>query len=98
MEARLEAIERAGGDPFLDFSVPAAAIAFKQAFGRLIRRRSDFGVFFCLDHRVMKRKFGTHFLATLPKCKKVGGTSKEVLREVEAFLRKFDSLAPSRRG
>jgi ATP-dependent DNA helicase DinG len=91
MEARLEAIERAGGDPFQDFSVPAAAIAFKQAFGRLIRRHSDFGVFFCLDNRVMKRKFGAHFLATLPRCKKVGGTTKEVLRETEAFLRRFDS-------
>jgi ATP-dependent DNA helicase DinG len=91
MEARLEAIERAGGDPFLDFSVPAAAIAFKQAFGRLIRRHSDFGVFFCLDQRVMTRRFGTHFLATLPKCKKVSGTTKEVLRETEAFLRKFET-------
>jgi ATP-dependent DNA helicase DinG len=91
MEARLEAIERAGGDPFMDFSVPAAAIAFKQAFGRLIRRNSDFGVFFCLDHRVMKRKFGAHFLATLPRCKKVSGTSREVLREAETFLRRFDT-------
>jgi Rad3-related DNA helicase len=71
--------------------VPAAAIAFKQAFGRLIRRKSDFGVFFCLDQRVMTRRFGKHFLATLPKCKKVSGTTKEVLRETEAFLKRFET-------
>ena len=90
MEARLEAIARSGGDPFLDFSVPAAAIAFKQAFGRLIRRNSDYGAFLCLDNRVIKKKFGRHFLATLPKCRMVSGSSKEVIAEVGAFLRKFD--------
>ncbi len=96
MEARLEAIERAGGDPFQDFSVPAAAIAFKQAFGRLIRRHSDFGVFFCLDQRVVTRRFGASFLATLPNCKKVSGSTKEVLREVSSFLGRFeDSAGPA---
>ena len=32
-----EAIELAGGDPFMEYTVPQAVIRFKQGFGRLIR-------------------------------------------------------------
>ncbi len=86
IEARMEAIERSGGEAFRDYTLPAAAIAFKQAFGRLIRRHSDFGVFLCLDGRVMKKRYGQSFLAALPKCRMVRGTSDAVLREVKKFL------------
>src|SRR5262245_62226088 len=40
-EARLEAIEAAGGNAFFDFQVPQAVIRLKQALGRLIRTRPD---------------------------------------------------------
>jgi ATP-dependent DNA helicase DinG len=89
IEARMEAIQRAGGDPFRHYSLPAAAIAFKQAFGRLIRRHSDFGVFLCLDRRAVTRRYGRAFLDALPPCKVLRGAGRQVLAEVRAFLDGF---------
>jgi len=43
-EARLDAIKRSGGNPFMAYSVPEAIIKLKQGFGRLIRSRTDKGI------------------------------------------------------
>ncbi len=42
VQARMQAIEEAGGKPFFDYQVPSAVLTLKQGFGRLIRspRRS----------------------------------------------------------
>jgi ATP-dependent DNA helicase DinG len=71
IEARMEAIERKGGNPFLDYSVPQAVIRLKQGFGRLIRSRSDRGIVVILDSRIRSRWYGRLFLKALPKCKLV---------------------------
>lgn len=69
IEARLEAIEEAGGNPFVEYSVPQAAIKLKQGFGRLIRTTSDRGVVVLFDPRVLTKQYGRTFLAALPECR-----------------------------
>jgi ATP-dependent DNA helicase DinG len=71
IEARLEAITRAGGNPFMEYSVPEAVIKLKQGFGRLIRSKTDTGIVVILDSRIKSRRYGKVFLESLPKCKVV---------------------------
>jgi hypothetical protein len=76
IEARLEAITRAGGNAFMDYSVPQAVIKLKQGFGRLIRSKSDTGIVVILDSRVKSKRYGKLFLNALPACKIVEVVSR----------------------
>jgi ATP-dependent DNA helicase DinG len=69
LAARLEALERAGGNPFLDYQLPQAAIALKQGAGRLIRDETDRGVLVICDPRLFGKPYGKRILASLPPMK-----------------------------
>jgi len=88
LEARVEAIERRGGNPFMEYSVPQAVIKFKQGFGRLIRRKSDFGAIVIFDNRLVTKFYGRLFLESLPECRIAGGKSDDVFAEMAAFYKR----------
>jgi len=68
LQAKLEAIREAGGNPFSDYQLPEAIIKFRQGFGRLIRTQHDRGIVVVLDPRIRSKSYGRKFLDSLPDC------------------------------
>jgi ATP-dependent DNA helicase DinG len=84
--ARSEAIERQGGNPFMELSLPEAVIRFRQGFGRLMRRKTDHGVVTVLDRRVLTKRYGRLFTESVPETAQCFAPLADVLRKVERFL------------
>ena len=87
VKARMQAIEASGGKPFFDLQVPAAVIALKQGFGRLIRSLSDRGVLVLLDPRIQRQRYGRIFLDSLPPYRVT-----QSIEDVEAFFTSEGSI------
>ncbi|RPH64818.1 MAG: ATP-dependent DNA helicase [Burkholderiales bacterium] len=66
LRARIEAMRSAGGDPFRQVQLPAAAMALKQGAGRLIRSESDRGVLAICDERLLTKSYGRSLVTSLP--------------------------------
>jgi ATP-dependent DNA helicase DinG len=88
VRARSQALESEGKNPFMEYHVPAAAIALKQGFGRLIRSASDAGVVALLDERVHRRGYGKRLLSGLPPARRT-----DSLEAVRAFWNELSSGA-----
>ena len=64
--ALAEWIESRGGNPFMEITVPDAALKLLQACGRLLRTETDSGVISILDRRILTKRYGQTLINSLP--------------------------------
>lgn len=83
LKARIDTMRKQGGNPFMDFQLPAAVITLKQGAGRLIRDVNDRGVLMLCDPRLISKPYGKIFLDSLPPMMKTRNQQK-----VEGFLQR----------
>lgn len=73
-------------DPFTQYSLPDAVLAFRQGFGRLIRTRTDRGLVVVFDARLVQRRYGQVFLRSLPPCRMLQGSWRQLPLLVQQWL------------
>jgi len=83
--ARVEEIERRGGNPFWEFMLPLAALKLKQGFGRLIRNRDDRGGIVILDDRIVRKRYGAYLRESLPATPFVKGPWSDISHHLRQF-------------
>ena len=66
LAARIDAINQSGGNAFMQYQVPHAAIVLKQGAGRLIRDETDRGVLMICDPRLVEKPYGKRIWQSLP--------------------------------
>ncbi|OGB60266.1 MAG: hypothetical protein A2Y94_02130 [Caldithrix sp. RBG_13_44_9] len=93
IQAKAEMIQRMGGNPFMDFTIPEAVIRLRQGFGRLIRSTSDYGAVIILDNRVIKKMYGQIFLESLPASSRIFQNADELWEELLNWFKKVSKLA-----
>lgn len=81
VSAQTELIEARGGNAFGDYTIPEMTLVLTQAFGRLIRTKTDRGVVAILDPRLAKKGYGKRIMRSLPKAPVVSN-----IAAVEAFF------------
>jgi DNA polymerase-3 subunit epsilon/ATP-dependent DNA helicase DinG len=74
------------GDPFGEYSLPAAILKFRQGFGRLVRDKEDRGVVALLDRRVWEKRYGKQFIDSLPPCTKLKAPASVVAGHAREWL------------
>lgn len=68
VQAKMEFIEKHGGNSFYEYSLPEAILKFRQGAGRLIRHRNDKGIIVILDSRILTKSYGKYFINSLDEC------------------------------
>ena len=76
LKARLNAMQEAGDNPFMNYQVPRAVITLRQGAGRLIRSSHDKGVLMICDARLRRTHYGKIFLNSLPKMRRTSDSAK----------------------
>jgi Rad3-related DNA helicase len=86
IKANLERVEKAGGNPFMDFSLPEAIIKFRQGFGRLIRKKTDRGCVVSLDSRLSAKQYGRLFVMSVKPPLRVCPSLNSLLHSTGKYL------------
>ena len=84
--ARSQALEKKGGNSFMQLSVPQAVIKFRQGFGRLVRRGDDRGVVVVLDRRIVEKRYGSIFTNSIPKTRRMYSPMSSIIETVRNFI------------
>ena len=71
MQAKAEALQSQGKNPFIELHLPDVAVSLQQGAGRLIRTQSDKGVLVICDRRLASANYGKSLLASLPPMRRV---------------------------
>lgn len=85
--ARGEAIQEAGGNPFMKYTLPEAALKLRQGIGRLIRTTGDVGAAVICDPRLVSSRWGKVIMNSLPVTPVVYKNYDDMARDLHAFLR-----------
>jgi ATP-dependent DNA helicase DinG len=88
LTARIERINAAGGNAFMDYQLPHAVILLKQGAGRLIRDEADRGVLMICDPRLISKSYGKRVWRSLPPMRRTRD-----IADVVAFLSGTDTSA-----
>lgn len=86
LEARINECKARGGNPFMEYQIPEAAIALKQGAGRLIRTERDWGVLLVGDTRLVDKPYGKVLWRGLPPFSRTRDPARAL-----AFLREKKS-------
>ncbi len=70
LSARIEEMNKAGRNAFMEYQLPRAVINVKQGAGRLIRTESDRGVLMICDPRMLNKPYGKRVWRSLPPMKR----------------------------
>jgi ATP-dependent DNA helicase DinG len=87
VKARIAHVQANGGNAFMDYQLPEAALALKQGVGRLIRSEEDFGAVVICDRRIVDRPYGRVFRSALP--------AMSVAQELDDLTRFLKRHAPA---
>ncbi len=87
-EGKANQLEAEGLNSFNELSLPQAVLRFKQGFGRLIRSKTDKGVVFIFDKRIVTTWYGKFFIESLPNLSVKRGNLPSLLTGVRDWLSK----------
>jgi len=87
VRANCDALKKAGENDFMGYSVPEAAIKYKQGVGRLIRSTTDMGAIISLDERIFTKRYGDYFRNSTPIPHVPANSEKELIEMVRKWYR-----------